>query len=261
MRTLTTSILISIAIAGWIAPAGAGCDEAASWTGCEVGNDGTQVDIGGSGTRPGGETGGGEFEAGAPEVNPIDTWRTDEFGNAIPPGCLTFLCRGNYGVEVIPDVTLADLASFRPAAPGFSIEPGGLGVAGLPTNLVATASTHSIPGTLFDRPVTVHFSPARFTFAHGDGTSATASNGGATWAALGQAQFTPTSTSHVYATPGTYAVTITVGYSAVADFGTFERPVTGLVTAGTGPQNVRILDARTALVDQTCVENTSGPGC
>ena len=61
---------------------------------------------------------------------------------------------------------------------------------------------------------------------------------------------------------GTYPVSVTVQYAASVDFGSGTwRPVTGYVTATSGGYDVRVVEARTALVDETCVENPGGPGC
>ncbi|QCQ15905.1 PKD domain-containing protein [Microbacterium sp. RG1] len=163
--------------------------------------------------------------------------------------------------EEIPAVTVADLAAFTPQRPSFAAEPAGLGVAGLPTNVIAGASEHTIAGTLFGRPVTVRFTPVGFRFDYGDGAISTTSTGGAPWAALGQAQFTPTPTSHTFVSPGDYTVTVSVAYAAVVDFGVTTRAVNGTVVADAAPQALRVLEARTALVNQTCAQNPRGPGC
>ena len=49
-------------------------------------------------------------------------------------------------------------------------------------------------------------------------------------------------------------------YAASVDFGSgIWRPVAGYVTATTGGYDVRVVEVRTALVDQTCLENPRGP--
>lgn len=132
----------------------------------------------------------------------------------------------------------------------------------MPTNLLATASEQRIPGTVLGWDVTVRFVPTAFVFDHGDGTTTRASSGGASWTALGQGQFTPTPTSHVYRDRGTYGVTVTVEYAASVDFGNGSwRPVPGAVRATGAGYDVRVVEVRTALVDSTCVEEPSGPGC
>ena len=229
------------------------CDQGTGWA-CEVDNSGSSVDISAGTTRPGSpppENGG---PATPPPAPPAPEEEEEQCG---PLGC-----RYNYEVGGLPDVTLADLASFRPAAPQLTGEPAGFGVVGMPTNLVGEASEQHIPGTILDWDVTVRFVPAAYVFAHGDGTSATASTGGASWSRLGQAQFTPTATSHVYAERGTYPVSVTVRYAASVDFGTGAWiPVDGFVSATSGTYDVEVVEVRTALVDKTCRENPSGPGC
>ncbi|WP_300268159.1 hypothetical protein [Microbacterium sp.] len=161
----------------------------------------------------------------------------------------------------IPAVTITDVAHFAPDGPALTGEPSNVGVAGLPTNFVATASAHTVDGEIFDFPVTVRFTPAGFDFAYGDGETTTTTTGGKTWHALGQAQFTPTATSHTYTERGTYTAHVDVRYTAEVDFGIGWIPLTGEVTA-TGPdQQIRIYEAHTALVAHTCHEDPTGPGC
>lgn len=167
-----------------------------------------------------------------------------------------------YSVVGLPEVTLADIASFRPAQPTLGGEPAGFGVVGMPTNLVATASEQRIPGTVLGWDVTVRFVPTAYVFAHGDGTTSRAATGGASWTALGQGQFTPTATSHVYRERGTYDVAVTVEYAASVDFGNGAwRTVPGVVRAEGPGYGVRVVEVRTALVDRTCAEDSSAPGC
>lgn len=160
-----------------------------------------------------------------------------------------------------PDVTLADLVSFRPATPTFGNEPLGFAVVGMPANFVAAASVQDIPGTLLGYPVTVRFTPTAFVFAYGDGASLRAASGGASWEASGLAQFTPTPTSHVYGERGAYVTSVTIEYAAAVDFGAGWRTVDGVVTARSADFPIEVVEARTALVDRTCIENPSGPGC
>ncbi|WP_203579265.1 hypothetical protein [Microbacterium hibisci] len=168
----------------------------------------------------------------------------------------------DYSVGLLPDLTLEDLASFRPSSPAVGGEPAGFGVVGMPTNLLATASEERLPGTVLGWDVTVRFVPTAFVFDHGDGTTSRAASGGASWARLGQGQFTPTATSHVYSGRGTYGVSVTVEYAASVDFGNGTwRTVPGVVRAQAGGYDVRVVEVRTALVDRTCAEDARGPGC
>jgi hypothetical protein len=240
-----------------LATADEGCDFSGWASECALSNSGSAVDITANASNPGST--GPSTPSGNSPVPPSQQAPAPE---AEPEECGPMGCRGNYTVVMIPDVTLADLASFRPATPSLSGQPAGFAVVGMPANLVAEASVQSIPGTLLDWDVTVRFTPVAFEFAHGDGTSGVHGNGGATWEQLGQAQFTPTPTSHVYRDRGMYTVAVTVRYAASVDFGTGSwRPVPGYVTATSGGYAVRVLEARTALVDRTCTEDPNGPGC
>ncbi|MGK3952774.1 hypothetical protein ACLKM7_10685 [Microbacterium sp. I2] len=165
------------------------------------------------------------------------------------------------GEAGFPDVTLADLVSFRPATPQLTGEPAGFGVVGMPANFVAAASEQVVPGVLLGYPVTVRFTPTAFVFSYGDGTSGRSPSGGVTWERAGVVQFTPTDTSHAYRERGTYMSGVTVEYAASVDFGTGWRAVDGVVTAASAEYLVEVVEARTALVDRTCDEDPAGPGC
>lgn len=237
---------------------------------CSVSNTGTQVDLSGNINNGNG---------GAPDAG--NDWAPDNgdgsdnggSGNNSGPRsepvpsptrtCDRFLgCRAEYIVVTLPDVTIADLASFVPARPNLAAEPSGVAIVGMPMNVVASASEQHIDGTLFDRAVTVRFVPSSFRFDYGDGTVRTSGAGGASWQQLGQAEFTPTETSHTYASRGSYSIAVTVLYEASVDFGSGNwRPVPGYVEATLGGYGVRVVEVHTALVDQTCLENPAGPGC
>lgn len=247
---LTVAAIMGVPMSASAAP----CD-AAGWAGnCTVENTGTEVDVGGDSVTPGRDSSGGSSPGsnGAPAPPPP----------APANPCTTMGDCGGHVVVTVPDVTLADLASFRPAAPTLTGEPRGFGVVGMPTNLVASASEQLIPGTVLGWDVTVRFVPTAFVFDHGDGTSGRSSTGGASWTDLAQTQFSPTATSHVYRSRGTYPVSVTVEYSASVDFGSGRwRPVPGVVRATGGGYDVHVVEVRTALVDRTCAEDPSGPGC
>lgn len=290
MRKLiaTLSIVLLAVITGPAAHAAGNCGDVGSWTTtCAVSNSGGSVELsasqnhssngGNAGPRGGSNSGGGrggsyvesEAEAKAREAAEL---RTQDCLNSGTGSCFAIELRprdvlapveAEPAAPVIPDqVTLADIASFTPARPAVSGEPSGLGVVGMPTNVVAAASTQTLAGTLFTFPVTVTFVPASFRFDFGDGTGLTSASGGTSWASLGQADFTPTSTSHAYAVRGTYNVTVTTLYSASVDFGGGQiRQVPGYVEATTGGYSVRVVEVHTGLVDKTCLENPAGPGC
>ncbi len=158
-------------------------------------------------------------------------------------------------------LTITDVAQFAPAPVTTAGEPGNVGIAGMPTNFVAAAAVHTRAGTLFDRPISVRFTPVRFGFAFGDGTAATSNTGGRSWASLGQAQFTPTPTSHTYRDRGTYSAHVTVHYTAEVDIGGGWFPIDGELSIDGPARQIRVYEAETALVARTCVEQPGAPGC
>lgn len=161
----------------------------------------------------------------------------------------------------MPPVTITDLASFSPAKGTVLGEPDNLGVAGLPTNFVTEAATHVRSGQLFGFPIDVRFTPVSYTFHYGDGQSRTHSSPGSSWDSLGQAQFTPTDTSHTYAERGTYDASVDIAYTAEIDLGVGWFPIEGRLDIAGSAQQIRIFEAHTALVARTCAEQPSAPGC
>lgn len=159
-------------------------------------------------------------------------------------------------------VTATQVLSFAPPTPSVSSEPDGVAIVGMPMNVVVPVSASSSSGNLLGFPVTVHFTPELLDLDYGDGTSVEVAAESATWESLGQAEFTATPTSHAYQQRGTYTVTARVLSSAYVDFGQYGTvPVTGLVTSPASTTSIRAVTADTALVDRTCAENPTGPGC
>nr|WP_201470294.1 hypothetical protein [Microbacterium hydrocarbonoxydans] len=160
-----------------------------------------------------------------------------------------------------PTITVTDLAQYAPPALSVSVDPGNVGIAGLPANFIAASDAHIQAGELFGIPLIVRFSPTTYTYDYGDSSSLTTSATGRTWEELAQAQFTPTPTSHVYRDRGVYITRVDVRYTVEIDLGSGWITVPGeLLTTGT-PQEIRILEARTALVAHTCTEDPQGTGC
>lgn len=267
MRTVT--LILSLGVGALTAAGGGGsCPVDLASVGCpQSSNSGSQIDIVGEQIVPERPAKAGGTRGGGSGASPGGS--SSSTSEELPPGCV--MIGGGYAVctpvegEVapgIPTVYARDVQSFAPAGPAFASEPDGAGVVGMPANFVASASAHSASGTLFGRPVTVRFTPSAFVFDYGDGTTGRSASGGASWTDLGQPQFTPTATSHAYGERGTYTVSVTVEYTAEVDFGIGRwLPVQGVVTATSGGYPVEIFEVRTALVDKTCAENPSGPGC
>ena len=159
-------------------------------------------------------------------------------------------------------VTLRDIASFRPSAPDNGMEPGGWAIEGLPANFVAGASVQVVSGTLLGQPADVRFTPVGYRWTHSDGAVVAADGPGATWATLGQREFTPTDTSHVYASAGEYTVDLSVVVRAEYRFaGSQWRAIAGTLSLAGAPQRVLVGELDTVLTQGDCLANPSGPGC
>jgi hypothetical protein len=271
--------IVAIALASVLLAAGHDDDGGVGGVDIVTGNSGTEIIIDGSQATP-----------GDPGTSPIGDWDSDTDADWTPPSDWTpppefdfQTCLDNWdsyihcfrasdeteeeevaeegSTPAIPAITIADVARFAPAGSAIAGEPDNVGVVGLPTNFVATASVHTVNDSLFGFPVAVRFTPAGYDYRFGDGTTATTTTGGRSWADLGQAQFTPTATSHTYVERGTYSAQVDLRYTAEVDFGIGWFPISGEVTSVGTPQQIRIFEAHTALVARTCEQAPDSPGC
>ncbi|MEI5584247.1 MULTISPECIES: hypothetical protein [unclassified Agromyces] len=161
-----------------------------------------------------------------------------------------------------PPVTLRDIATFHPSAHAHTAEPSGWAVLDLPANAVAEASTVTRSGTLFDRPVEVRFHPVSFTWVYSDGGTVSSAAPGATWAELGQREFSETPTSHVYRSKGEHTARLDVTYVAEYRFdGSFWRWIDGTLRIEGTPHRVLVGEFDTVLVTGPCTTHPDSPGC
>lgn len=161
-----------------------------------------------------------------------------------------------------PAVTLRDIATFHPAAHTHLAEPAGWAVLDLPANAIADVDAVTRSGTLFGRPVEVRFHPVSYRWAYSDGGTVSSTDPGATWADLGQAEFTATPTSHVYRSKGEHTARLDVVYVAEYRFdGSVWRWIDGTLTIGGTPQPVLVGEFDTVLVTGPCTTHPHSPGC
>lgn len=191
-----------------------------------------------------------------------------EGGRSEPDCSFTFPERCNQfyitfpGEDTSTPVTLADIAHFTPSVGDHITEPDGWAVRGLPANLVSTARTHVVDGSLLGSPASVRFTPVAWHWDYGDGASATRATGGGTWSQLGLREFDGTPTSHVFATTGRFTISLTVDFRAEYRIGSGNWiPIAGTLSLPAPARTVLGASARTVLVDEDCNENPHGPGC
>jgi hypothetical protein len=267
MRILITALVA----AGLVLPlADVGDDDIGS-VGIVTGNDGTGVNVSGTHTDPGDP--GNPGNPGIPN-GPSQPWyppaefdfetclvNWDSYMHCFRPPTEEENANPSDDEPAIPPVTISDVARFLPAGTTLAAEPDNVGVAGLPTNFVAAASEHTTSGELFGYPISVRFTPVGYDFDYGDGSTASTTEGGRSWADLDQAQFTPTPTSHTYSARGEYLASVDVRYTAEIDLGIGWFPLSGELTAPGPEQEIRIFEAHTALVAYTCEQSPDSPGC
>ncbi|MDJ0334529.1 hypothetical protein QMG83_04765 [Salinibacterium sp. G-O1] len=180
------------------------------------------------------------------------------------PGAGVF--RDPFTITMVPPatqpITLADIASFRPTTGISGMEPNGWMIVGLDTNFYSTATTQVVDGALLGQPASVRFTPVGWRWSYGDGAAATLRTPGAPWAALGVAEFSATSGSHVYRAPGTYVIDLTVIYEAEYRFGAGGwTQISGTLGLPSNRLTATAGSASTVLVERECTVNPHGPGC
>lgn len=220
---------------------------------CSVGatNDGTKVTIGVKVTDPG-SSGGSSGPSAEPDPDIVFHRSGDGLNLPQEPG------------DGLGAVSMEAIRSFRPDPPLDLMQPNGWMLVGLDTNFYAKAPVQVKSGTLLGQLASVRFTPAIYSWTYGDGASRSTHTPGATWKALGLAEFDPTPTSHIYRSPGTYYIDLTVGYRPEYRWaGSTEWiPIDGLIWV---PANrlvaVASNGAKTVLVEDDCTANPSGPGC
>ena len=166
------------------------------------------------------------------------------------------------GTCMFDDITISDLASFRPTAPTLEMEPDGWMLVGLPANFITRTNTHVVSGTLLDYPLDVRFTPSSYAWSWGDGTTSRSTVPGASWASLGLPEFSTTPTSHVFTERGIYQISVTVSYTV--EFRIDSLPWRSVPGTLPGPATIVAAvagNAKTVLVERECTENPHGPGC
>ena len=223
--------------------------------GCSTGSiSGDHVDVGANGGSGGDDGSSASDDEASDDTNAA----APAAGNPCPPGAA---CGGNIAVQV-QGVTMSALASFYPQKPTVFGEPNGWAIIGLDANFVSSAARHTASGSLVGQPATVRFTPVRFVWDYGDGARASTRTGGATWRSLGVPEFSPTPTSHVYTSGGSYGVTMIVEYSAQYRIGGGPwQDVPGTLSLPAPTFTVIAADAKTVLVQRNCQADPRGPGC
>jgi hypothetical protein len=183
-----------------------------------------------------------------------------------PPGSLPAACQKFIvippGAPGNPAVTINDLKNFAPVPGTDHMQPNGWMIVGLSTNFYSIVSTEVETGVLLGQPASVRFIPVNWHWTYGDGTGATRTTPGSTWATQGIPEFDPTATSHVYTAAGTYFIDLSITFTADYRYANGNwSPILGTITLPANRLEASAGDAKTVLVNHDCAQNPSGPGC
>ena len=255
-RTIATGVLTALALPLWLAsPSYADCAKseriAAECSSVTTTNDGSEVTVGVSSTTPGlpGDSSTSTSSSYSPGWWSPPPIRMDaELGTSECEITVAGLCRGQapakttttvatQAVPPTPPTHASQLKGFRPQTPRIEIQPNAWSLPTLPINIYASASRHRVSGELLGWPVVVRFTPVAYHWGYGDGSGRSVGVAGG----VSALQFSPTATSHRYAKPGRYTVTLQVDYRVEWRFygGTFDD-IDGRVSSRAASKTVEV---------------------
>ncbi|VXB12926.1 hypothetical protein [Pseudoclavibacter sp. 8L] len=158
--------------------------------------------------------------------------------------------------------TVSDVLTLAPASVSLMAEPSTWSIVGSHTNFFTTATKHTASGTVLGYPVTATFTPVSYRWDSGDGTTRETTTPGASWAALGQEDFTATATSHVYREKATVQASVTVVYTASVTLANGTSiPVTGTLDRASAAVAIELFTADTVITVGDCSEHPQQPRC
>ncbi|PPG33626.1 hypothetical protein C5E10_07305 [Pseudoclavibacter sp. RFBG4] len=255
---------------------------------CGASNDGDSVNIqveetysdestspdlsdGGGGGWDDGEGGGGGGDAAGPSGPPSFTPSVRALASPMSSLLTPVQCRacGGGGGGARPTApspprsfTVSDVLTLAPASVTLTAEPSTWSIVGSHTNFFTTATMHSAAGTVLGYPVTATFTPVSYRWDSGDGTTWETTTPGASWAALGQEDFTATATSHVYREKATVQASVTVVYAASVTLANGTSiPVTGTLDRASAAVPIELFTADTVITVGDCSEHPQQPRC
>ena len=232
---------------------------AGTCTGAQTSNN--SVDVWARSTTPGGSSS-AVVPAGRSTVT-----RSTQPQTYYPSGTITFnclarkatiaSCRSTPAPAAVPvyyaPITLADLANFVPQQASLTSQPRDWTVINLNTNFIAGASTHVVSGSLMGNSAEVRFTPHAYDWNYGDGATQTTGVPGSRWDVLGLREFSPTATSHVYGSLGSFTTSVSVRYGVEYRVGgEVWLPVDGEVSSAATTTVVIVQGADTVLAARDC---------
>jgi hypothetical protein len=184
----------------------------------------------------------------------------------------TYVAPGACPQDVLPALTAEDFRRLPLTPTVTTVQPGtGYVLVGYGIIVTADPTPHDLTTTLLGYPVTVHATPARYTWDFGDHTTPldTTDPGlpyptdGSTPPTVPGTPYPAGSHGHPYTARGTYTLTLTTTWTGTYQIAgdTTWHPITGVATTTTTHPPLTVVERRTHLVAHNCLQDPHGPGC
>jgi hypothetical protein len=207
---------------------------------------------------------------GATALDPL--WTRTRTTPTTPWTPWSYVAPGACPQDVLPALTAEDFRRLPLTPTPTTVQPGtGYVLVGYGIIVTADPTPLDLTTTLLGYPVTVHATPARYTWDFGDHTQPLdTTDPGVPYPTDGTRAPTPHgsiypvgSHGHPYTAPGTYTLTLTTTWTGTYQIAgdTTWHPITGIATTTTTHPPLTVVERRTHLVADTCLTNPHGPGC
>ena len=207
---------------------------------------------------------------GATALDPL--WTRTRTTPTTPWTPWSYVAPGACPQDVLPAFTAEDFRRLPLTPTPTTVQPGtGYVLVGYGIIVTADPTPHDLTTTLLGHPVTVHATPARYTWDFGDHTTPLdTTDPGVPYPTDGSTPPTTPGTvyptgshGHPYTAPGTYTLTLTTTWTGTYQIAgdTTWQPITGVATTTTTHPPLTVVERRTHLVAHNCLQDPHGPGC
>lgn len=174
-------------------------------------------------------------------------WRQQRTSPAAPWGPWEQIDDGGCGVDLLPELTVADFRLLPLPAPGLTMQPDrGWVLVNIPTVVTTDPSPVTLRTELLGYGVTVEATPTSWTYDFGDGHTLTTTSPGR--------PYPHHDLAHEYEAPGTAAITLTASWTGryQVDGTTVWRDITGTATTTTTSAPFTVEEVTSRLVSTHC---------
>src|SRR5450830_2128489 len=207
---------------------------------------------------------------GATALDPL--WTRTRTTPTAPWTAWSYVAPGACPHDVLPAFTAEDFRRLPLTPTPPTVQPGtGHVLVGYGIIVTADPTPLELTTTPLGHPLTLHATPARYTWDFGDHTAPldTTDPGvpyptdGSTPPTTPGTPYPTGSHGHPYTAPGTYALTLTTTWTGTYRIAgdTTWQPITGFATTTTTHPPLTVVERRTHLIAHNCLQDPHGPGC